>query len=62
VAICSEPLLAAALQSCGFHARGSRPVLVRAASKTRVPAAEIRIQMLDDDAAYRHTGSRLFWA
>jgi hypothetical protein len=62
VAICSEPLLAAALQRCGFHARGSRPLLVRAASETRVPAAAIRIQMLDDDAAYRHSGSRLFWA
>jgi hypothetical protein len=62
VAICSEPLLAAALQRCGFHARGSRPVLVRAASKSQVPAGAIRIQMLDDDAAYLHSGSRLFWA
>ena len=60
-AICSEPLLAAALQRCGFHARSSRPLLVRA-NGVRLPAAGIRIQMLDDDTAYRHGGSRTFWA
>jgi hypothetical protein len=60
VAICSEPLLAAALQRCGFIARASRPLLVRA-NGVRLPAAGIRIQMLDDDTAYRHGGSRTFW-
>jgi hypothetical protein len=60
-AICSEPLLAAALQRCGFHARSSRPLLVRA-NGVQLPAAGIRIQMLDDDSAYRHGGSRTFWA
>jgi len=60
VAICSEPLLAAALQRCGFIARSSRPLLVRA-NGVRLPAAGIRIQMLDDDTAYRHGGSRNFW-
>jgi hypothetical protein len=60
-AICSEPLLAAALQRCGFHARSSRPLLVRA-NGVRLPAAGIRIQMLDDDTAYRHGGARTFWA
>jgi len=49
-AICSEPLLAAALQRCGFHARASQPLLVRA-SGVRLPAAGIRIRMLDDDSA-----------
>jgi hypothetical protein len=62
VAICSEPLLALALQRCGFHARGSRPLLVRVSHEPRFPAAGIRIQMLDDDAAYLHSGSRVFWA
>jgi len=60
-AICSEPLLAAALQRCGFRARSSRPLLVRA-NGVRLPAAGIRVQMLDDDTAYRHGGSRTFWA
>jgi hypothetical protein len=59
--ICSEPLLAAALQRCGFHARSSRPLMVRA-NGARLPTAGIRIQMLDDDTAYRHGGSRSFWA
>jgi hypothetical protein len=61
-AICSEPLLARALQRCGFHARGSRPLLVRAGNGVHFPAACVRIQMLDDDAAYRHSGSRELWA
>jgi hypothetical protein len=59
--LCSEPLLATALQRCGFHPRASRPLLVRA-NGIRLPAAGIRIQMLDDDSAYRHGGSRIFWA
>lgn len=61
-AICSEPLLARALVRCGFHARATRPLYARATDGIRLPAGGIRIQMLDDDAAYRHNGSRLFWA
>jgi hypothetical protein len=61
-AICSEPLLAGALERCGFHARAARPLFVRAAHGIRFPATAIRIQMLDDDTAYRHSGSRLLWA
>jgi hypothetical protein len=61
-AICSEPLLAAALQHAGFHARYSRPLFVRTADGVRVPDAGMRVQMLDDDAAYLHSGSTLLWA
>jgi hypothetical protein len=61
-ATCSEPLLAGALARCGFHARALRPLFVRTATGTRLPDAAIRIQMLDDDAAYRHSGARLLWA
>jgi hypothetical protein len=61
-AICSEPLLARALERCGFHARALRPLFIRAADGIRLPAPRMRIQMLDDDAAYRHNGSRLYWA
>jgi hypothetical protein len=59
--VCSEPLLAAALARCGFHARASRPLMVRA-NGLRLPDAAIRIQMLDDDTAFQHGGSRTFWA
>jgi hypothetical protein len=62
VAMSSEPLLAGALERCGFHTRGSRPLLVRATNGVRLPPTGIRVQMLDNDAAYRHNGSRLFWA
>jgi hypothetical protein len=60
-AVCSEPLLAAALGRCGFHTRASRPLLVRA-NGIRLPAAGIRIQMLDNDAAFWHGGARTLWA
>ncbi len=60
--ICSEPLLARALEDCGFHARAVRPLFIRAGSDACLPPAGIRVQMLDDDAAYRHDGSRAFWA
>ena len=60
-AICSEPPLAAALERCGFHPRASRPLMVRA-NGVRLPPVGIRIQMLDSDTAYRHSGSRTFWA
>jgi hypothetical protein len=61
-ALCSEPLLADALVRCGFHARASRRLLVRTSNGRRLPSAQIRIQMFDDDTAYRHSGSRVFWA
>jgi Acetyltransferase (GNAT) domain len=59
VATCSEPLLATALRHCGFHARFSRSLSVRAGSGARVPDRTVRIQMIDDDQAYLHGG---FWA
>jgi hypothetical protein len=62
VAFCSEPLLAGALERCGFHARYGRALSVRPAAVGRVPDVSIRIQMLDDDAGYLHDGSRRFWA
>ena len=58
----SEPLLTHALERCGFHARFSRPLFVRAASGVRLPDVAIRAQMLDSDAAYLHNGMRHFLA
>ncbi|MBV8446312.1 MAG: hypothetical protein JOZ92_10390 [Candidatus Dormibacteraeota bacterium] len=62
VAICSEPMLENALQRCGFHPRYAGALAVRAARGVRMPDRAIRIQMLDDDAAYLHDGVRRFWA
>jgi hypothetical protein len=56
---CSEPLLAAALRHCGFHARFSRSLSVRATGGARLPECTVRIQMIDDDQAYLNGG---FWA
>jgi hypothetical protein len=58
-ATCSEPLLAAALRGCGFHARFSRSLSVRATGGARLPDCPVRIQMIDDDQAYLPGG---FWA
>ncbi|MGB6604039.1 MAG: hypothetical protein WBE65_07055 [Steroidobacteraceae bacterium] len=59
VATCSEPLLAAALRHCGFHARFSRSLSVRVTGGARLPDRTVRVQMIDDDQAYLHSG---FWA
>jgi hypothetical protein len=56
----SEPLLSQALERCGFRALVSRPLFVRAASAVRLPDVAVRVQMLDDDAAYLHSGVRDF--
>jgi hypothetical protein len=58
-ATCSEPLLAAALRHCGFHARFSRSLSMRPGAAARLPDRAVRIQMIDDDQAYLHSG---FWA
>jgi hypothetical protein len=58
-ATCSDPLLAAALKRCGFHARFSRSLSVRATGGARLPDRTLRIQMIDDDQAYLQSG---FWA
>ncbi len=60
--ISSDPLLGSALEQCGFHPRAVRPLYVRAAPDAQLPPAGIRIQMIDDDGAYRHDGTKVFWA
>jgi hypothetical protein len=44
--------LLARLQECGFHARGTQPVLLMMRPGRQRPAATLRVQMLDTDAAY----------
>ena len=62
VALASDSRLADALQRCGFHARGSRPLYVRVARGIEPPAQSVRIQMIDNDSAYLHNGARRYWA
>jgi hypothetical protein len=62
VSFCSDPRLSDALLRSGFHARTARPLLLRAATGTRVPDVTIRFLMFENDAAYLHNGSNNFWA
>jgi hypothetical protein len=58
----NDPLLAAALTACGFHARREIPLWVRATDTTVMPPAPLRVQMLDNDAAFLHEGRAGYWA
>ena len=58
----SDPMLSRCLRECGFRARNEAPVqLLGPRNSVLVPAA-LRVQMLDNDAAYRHVGRNEFWA
>ncbi|MFZ1906510.1 MAG: hypothetical protein WAU56_14080 [Steroidobacteraceae bacterium] len=57
----SDPLLSETLRASGFHARQKTPILLRSANGAAVPAAPLRVQMLDNDAAYMHEGRSELW-
>jgi hypothetical protein len=50
------------LRNCGFHLRTSLPVLTLAPRHPELSAAGLRVQMLDNDAAYLHGGRNEFLA
>ena len=58
----SDERTAHRLQECGFHERDELPVMVLAARNPELAQARLRVQMLDNDAAYRHPGHNEFWA
>jgi hypothetical protein len=58
----SDVALGERLRECGFHARGELPVQMRAPRHPELDAFTLRVHMLDNDAAYRHTGRNEFWA
>jgi hypothetical protein len=58
----SDPMLSRCMLECGFHARGAQEVRLLAADKSNFPSATVRLQMLDDDSAYRHIGRAEFLA
>jgi hypothetical protein len=58
----SDPLLSRGLLACGFHDRGDLSVELLGPRDAALSAVILRVQMLDNDAAYRHQGRNKFWA
>jgi hypothetical protein len=61
VAMCSDPLLEAALVECGFHIRDAAPMWLRAAGNVARPDARIRFLMADSDEAFLHSERNSLW-
>jgi hypothetical protein len=62
VAWASDPTLARCLRECGFRARNESPVQLLGPHDSALLPPALRVQMLDNDAAYRHLGRNEFWA
>lgn len=62
VAWASDPALSRCLLECGFHARDTFQAQLLARDHSNFPSAIVRLQMLDNDAAYRHPGRNEFLA
>src|SRR5262249_39763919 len=58
----NDPLLAEALQTCGFHARHELAIQLRHPDATPMPTNPLRVQMLDSDAAFLHGPWNEYWA
>jgi hypothetical protein len=58
----SDPITRQSLVECGFHHRGGWEMYLLDSSKQGLPGAELRVQMLEGDAAYWHDGSGGLWA
>jgi hypothetical protein len=58
----SDAALSERLRECGFHFRGDLPVQVKLPRNPELTGRRLRVQMIDNDAAYRHGGLNEFWA
>ncbi len=58
----SDPALSRVLRDCGFHARFTLPVYLRASAGFSAPEQPPRVQMLDNDAFYLCFGRNELWA
>lgn len=58
----SDALLSQALRLCDFHDRGALPIQLAMRKGLPIPAATLRVQMVDNDAAYLHEGGVQLWA
>jgi hypothetical protein len=56
VTYASDPELASHLRACGFHSRGGQPIMLLVRDGIQIPPTTLRMQMLDNDAAYQHLG------
>jgi hypothetical protein len=54
VTVASDPLLAQCLQESGFFRREAQRVQLLPTGRPGIPPMALRVQMLDDDAAYLH--------
>lgn len=62
VAWSSDPGLAQALMGCGFHRRLHLPIYLRGSRELPIPREPVRVQMLENDAAYLYFGAGELWA
>lgn len=62
VAWASEPLTTRALRESGFHVRGAQPIQLLTSENSSIEVPSVRVQMLDNDAAYSHVGRADLWA
>jgi hypothetical protein len=58
----SDPVLSACLEECGFHPRSRAPILIRSGKAIDLSGATLRVNMLDNDAAYLTGEGQLLWA
>jgi hypothetical protein len=58
----SDPMLSRCLRESGFRARNEWPVQLLGPHDPALVPPSLRVQMLDNDAAYRHIGRDEFWA
>lgn len=62
VAWSSDPAMTRVLLTSGFHRRNQQPILLRSTGAEEIIPERMRVQMLDNDAAYFHHGVAELWA
>jgi hypothetical protein len=62
VTMCSDPIARQSIEECGFHHRETSELLLLDSSRQGLPDANLRVQMMEGDAAYWHDGSGRLWA
>ena len=62
VAWSSDAVMTQALVAGGFHRRNQQPIFLRSAAEDEIISGHLRVQMLDNDAAYLHHGFGELWA
>jgi hypothetical protein len=62
VAWSSDAVMTRALVAGGFHRRDQQPISLRSAAEDQIISGCLRVQMLENDAAYLHQGFAELWA